>query len=370
MKKITKTQNFVTPKAAEPDLQKTVAGSETKSTHEYLLTAFFCALIMSIGFGVAGMTDGRRVYLFFNLMNVGTSLWDPSLALVFASAFLSLWAAKTNSKAHNAVLIKWTLRVLIFFELVLLLGAALGIIIPLGLSWAEPSSYSSTCNGTLAPKIWVPMLGASLLCCLGHMVVTHRAFAHALELRWSAVRSTVVNTLLVKLVPSSNSSGSPPSPWVLAAALNLCLFHAILLVVGSVSLGFHLGRSSVAVALSAVLFIFVVGNVPSAIFMSIFSGGSVNWLLRRIYGLLMGGYVLFAGSVALAILLSPFSYAWVNVPGSSAMGTIALFVDSGVALYQLVWFFMSAPVPVASIEAEETLEKSLEETARTDQAAQ
>ena len=55
---------------------------------------------------------------------------------------------------------------------------------------------------------------------------------------------------------------------------------------------------------------------------------------------------------------------------SQAMGTIALFVDSGVALYQLVWFFMSAPVPVASIEAEETLEKSLEETARTDQAAQ
>jgi len=50
------------------------------------LSFFACAVMLGVGLAVGGMTDPRRANAFFNAFNFGTKYWDPSLAIVFASA--------------------------------------------------------------------------------------------------------------------------------------------------------------------------------------------------------------------------------------------------------------------------------------------
>mmetsp|Transcript_8199 Transcript_8199/g.14843 ORF Transcript_8199/g.14843 Transcript_8199/m.14843 type:complete len:370 (-) Transcript_8199:967-2076(-) len=55
----------------------------------YYGSFFVAALILGLGMGIGGMTDPRRANAFFNLFNLGTEYWDPSLLIVFASALVA-----------------------------------------------------------------------------------------------------------------------------------------------------------------------------------------------------------------------------------------------------------------------------------------
>lgn len=51
-------------------------------------TSFACGAMLGVGVAVGGMADSRKSNSFFNVFNVGTELWDPSLGIVFAAAVI------------------------------------------------------------------------------------------------------------------------------------------------------------------------------------------------------------------------------------------------------------------------------------------
>lgn len=65
-----------------------MAGKHKTST-AVLMVSFVCGLCLGIGVAFGGMTDARKSSSFFNLTNIGTEFWDPSLAIMFAAAVAS-----------------------------------------------------------------------------------------------------------------------------------------------------------------------------------------------------------------------------------------------------------------------------------------
>lgn len=54
-----------------------------------LLVSAACGLCLGIGVAYGGMTDARKTSAFFNLTNLGTPFWDPTLGLMFAAALVA-----------------------------------------------------------------------------------------------------------------------------------------------------------------------------------------------------------------------------------------------------------------------------------------
>lgn len=86
------------PNSSEPSVADAgAAPSHTSHHHSHKSTSqqiaavvmpLVCGLIMGVGLGVGGMTDSRRMSSFFNVFNLGSKWWDPSLMFTFAGALL------------------------------------------------------------------------------------------------------------------------------------------------------------------------------------------------------------------------------------------------------------------------------------------
>lgn len=79
-----------------------------------ILAAFICGLIFGLGLMISGLTDTLRVLGFLDVLAIPKGTWDPTLAIVMASALAvstpGLWLARRRSRPLLADVAAWPTR--------------------------------------------------------------------------------------------------------------------------------------------------------------------------------------------------------------------------------------------------------------------
>lgn len=79
-----------------------------------ILAAFLCGLVFGIGLVISGMTDTAKVLGFLDVLAIPQGRWDPTLAVVMASALAvslpGFWLAKRRGRPIHAAAAAWPTR--------------------------------------------------------------------------------------------------------------------------------------------------------------------------------------------------------------------------------------------------------------------
>lgn len=100
-----------------------------------IISAFLCGLIFGLGLVISGMTDTTKVLGFLDVLAIPKGAWDPTLAVVMATALSvsipGFWFAKRRERPILAEAAAWPTRTAIDRRLIAgaaLFGAGWGLV--------------------------------------------------------------------------------------------------------------------------------------------------------------------------------------------------------------------------------------------------